>query len=159
MADPFMLARFFSYVDGLNTDGCWEWTGVENSNGYGRFSYKNRHRLAHRFAYSIFFGEVPIGMKVCHSCDNRKCVNPKHLWLGTQSENLADAVAKGRMRSPDTRADRNGNTSLTWEKVRAIREMHDKGARKFHLASLFGVSPSTIGNITNHETWKEEGHA
>lgn len=159
MADPFMVARFLSNVDQLASDQCWNWRGIDNSNGYRRFSYKDQHRLAHRVAYEIFFGPIPEGMNVCHRCDNRKCVNPEHLWLGTQSDNLSDAVAKGRMRLPDTSGARNGNTALTWEKVRAIREMHGRGIRKFHIAKLFGVSASTVGNITNHETWKEERRA
>jgi hypothetical protein len=157
--DPFLMARFMTYVERRVSDGCWLWMGVENSNGYGRFTHKDDHHLAHRFGYELFFGSIPDGMNVCHRCDNRKCVNPEHLWLGSQSDNLNDAVAKGRMHRPDTRADRNGNTSLTWEKVRTIRSMHDSGVRKFHLASLFGVSPSTIGNIINQETWKEQASA
>lgn len=159
MADPFVVARFLSNVDQTASSGCWEWRGISNSNGYGRFLYKNQHRLAHRFSYELFFGSIPAGMNICHHCDNRMCVKPDHLWLGTQSENLSDAVAKGRMRRPDTRAYRNGNTTLTWEKVRAIRELHSRGVRKFQIAKLFGVSASTVGNITNHETWKEEHRA
>lgn len=158
MADAFMIARFLSHVDRSN-EGCWNWNGIENSNGYGRFSINDRHELSHRVSYRIFFGEIPEGLNVCHQCDNRKCVNPDHLWLGSQSENLIDASAKGRMKRPDTRADRNGNTSLTWEKVHAIRDMHGRGVRKFHIAKLFNVSPSTISNITNHETWKEQRRA
>ena len=157
--DPFIIARFLCYADFENEGACWEWCGVENSNGYGRFSYRNQYVLAHRFSYLIFFGAIPDGMNVCHTCDNRKCVNPSHLWLGTQAENITDAVRKGRMRHPDTRADKNGNTTLDWHRVRAIRAMHDQGTKKFRIAQLFGVSPSTIGNIINYETWKEPTNA
>lgn len=159
MADPFIAARFFSNFNQLPDGGCWEWKGTDNSNGYGRFSYEGRHHLAHRFSYEMFFGPIPERMNVCHRCDNRKCVNPEHLWLGTQSANLTDAVAKGRMSPPDTRAHRNGNTTLTWEKVRAIREMTKRGVRRFHIAKLFDVSPSTVSNVANGATWKEETHA
>ena len=84
-------------------------------------------------------------------------MNPHHLWLGTQSDNLRDAVSKGRMIAPDTRGERNGNRKLDWEKVRAIRQMHSTGVKKFHLAQSFGVSPSTITNIIDNEIWKEVG--
>lgn len=154
--DPFVLARFFKCVGfPIKKDGCWEWSGLENTNGYGRFSYKDEHRLAHRVSYQIFFGEIPTGYMVCHKCDNRKCVNPSHLWLGTQSENLRDAVKKGRMVSPDTRAEKNGNRKLNWAKVRDIRSLHSRGMLKSHIAQLFKVSPSTVGNIINNEIWKE----
>lgn len=156
MHDSFTIARFLSLVKDIRTEECWEWGSVLNSNGYGRFMVQNKHRLAHRVSYEIFFGEVPDGLRVCHRCDNRLCVNPMHLWLGTQSENLKDAVSKGRMKHPDTRAEKNGNTKLTWEHVRNIRAMHNTGVRKYHIASLFGVSPSTVGNIVNQETWKDQ---
>lgn len=159
MADPFVMARFLGNVDQSAPDGCWQWKGIENSNGYGRFSYKDSHRLAHRFSYELFFGPVPNGMNVCHRCDNRKCVNPEHLWLGSQSQNLSDAVSKGRMHRPDTKGPRNGNTSLTWEKVDTIRSMHTGGVPKFRIAALFGVSQSTICNITNNQTWKDDRRA
>lgn len=152
--DPFLLARFLESIE-RNANGCWNWTEAENSNGYGRFVIRGEQQLAHRAAYTLFFGDIPDGLNVCHRCDNRKCVNPEHLWLGTQSDNLTDASVKGRMFRPDTRADKNGNTSLTWDQVRAIRDMHQSGVRKYRIAGLFGVSPSTITNITKHETWKE----
>jgi hypothetical protein len=159
MTDPFTMARFLSFADQSAANGCWEWTGEENTNGYGRFSHQEQKSLAHRFSYELFFGDVPAGLNVCHRCDNRKCVNPSHLWLGSQSANLSDAVSKGRMHRPDTRGHRNGNTTLTWEKVRAIRDLDSRGIRKFRIAKLFGVSPSTVTNITTLATWKEEHRA
>lgn len=159
LVEPFLLARFLSFASRADSDGCWVWHGPENSNGYGRFTLGRDHILAHRYSYSLFFGEPPAGLAVCHRCDNRKCVNPEHLWLGTQRDNLIDAAKKGRMFRPDTRAHRNGNTKLTWEKVHAIRDMHRRGVRMYHLAQLFAVSPSTISDVVKHQTWKEEARA
>lgn len=156
ITDPYVLARFFSRVDYGPSDECWEWTHDQNSNGYGRFSLKDRSLSAHRVAFEIFGAKIPDGKVVCHTCDNRLCVNPAHLWLGTQSENLADAVRKGRMFRPDTRAERNGNTKLTWDDVHKIRKQVSSGIRQNDIARAFGVSPSTIANIKNHETWRAE---
>ena len=154
--NPAVIARFLSNImDRSNEDACWRWVGIKNSNGYGRFSLGNKHRLAHRTSYQMFVGEIPAGMNVCHSCDNRLCVNPNHLWLGTQSENLKDAVSKGRMFRPDTTGERNGNRKLDWERVRAIRKMVASGERKSKVARVFGVAHSTINFIINNETWKE----
>lgn len=156
ITDPYVLARFFSRVNYGPSNECWEWTHDQNSNGYGRFSLKDRSLSAHRVAFEIFGAKIPADKVVCHTCDNRLCVNPAHLWLGTQSENLVDAARKGRMFQPDTRADKNGNTKLTWDDVLNIRKQVSNGVRQNDVARAFGVSPSTVANIKNHQTWRAE---
>jgi hypothetical protein len=78
--------------------GCWLWTAGKAHYGYGRFRWRGPQRRAHRVAYELFVGEIPDGLFVCHHCDNPPCFNPKHLYLGTQAENMRDAKKRGRMR-------------------------------------------------------------
>lgn len=139
----------------LDPDKCWDWQGPVNPNGYGRFVVNNEHRLAHRVAHEMFVGPIPEGKVVCHACDNRRCVNPHHLWIGTQSENLKDAAAKGRMFRPNTNGQRNGNSKLTIEDVRTIRAMRESGQLQYKIAEKFGVSPSTVGEIIKGKIWKD----
>ena len=153
--DPFVVARFVSDSGYSGNDDCWNWSGMKNTNGYGRFSLNDKHQLAHRVSFQIFVGEIPSGMNVCHSCDNRLCVNPYHLWVGSQSENLKDAFHKGRHSVPDTSGGKNGNTKLEASDVAEIRRLCAQGARKNLVASVFGVSSSTVGNIVSRKTWKE----
>jgi hypothetical protein len=149
--------RFLLSADtsGLNPEVCWNWTGATNSNGYGRFIDSNVHVLAHRASYQLFVSEIADGLNVCHACDNRLCVNPHHLWLGSQSENLRDAVAKGRHSTPDTNGERNGNRKLSAFDVERIRALYKGGQRKYRIAELYNVSPSTVGDIIEFRTWKD----
>lgn len=87
----YLLARCIK-----NKNGCWEWT-LSRAQGYGKFMNKQRKRvMAHRESYKAFIGEIPKGLLVCHSCDNRLCINPDHLFLGTYKDNMDDMVKKGR---------------------------------------------------------------
>ncbi len=94
---PPIAERFESKVERIPESGCWIWTGA-GSDRYGHFKFGKRLSLAHRASYAMFVGPVPDGMEVCHKCDIGWCVNPTHLFLGTHTENMQDAVRKGRIR-------------------------------------------------------------
>jgi hypothetical protein len=95
-------ARFYKKVD--KTSDCWLWTAsTRGKTGYGAFKIQGKVVDAHRLSYQIHKGQIADGMLVCHTCDNRLCVNPDHLWLGTYQDNWIDALQKGRAKAPDNK--------------------------------------------------------
>ena len=142
--------------------GCWEWMGSRRPNGYGQFSFNGRPTKAHRVAYLIFVGPIPDGLCILHRCDNRWCVNPRHLFLGTQADNLNDASSKGRMKwkathalrvNPEKRCqgERHPRAILTDASIQSIRDQSRQGISQHLLAKQFGVGQGTISRIVNYK--------
>lgn len=147
-------ARFWRRVDRSGgPDACWPWVGTRFPNGYGQFVVtSSRRAVAHRVAFQLAVGPVPDGLMVCHECDNPACVNPGHLFAGTQSDNMLDCAMKGRavgaFTSDDSRGEKNANARLTDEAVARLREERAAGARCIDLARRFGISRSHVSNLT-----------
>jgi hypothetical protein len=149
--------RFWAKVQ--TGDGCWSWLAAVDRGGYGVFQrsrpHLHRYIKAPRYMWELTHGQIPYGLLVCHICDNPRCVNPAHLFLGTQADNIADAKAKGRLRGhPFPRGSANGVSKLTEHDVRTIRRLHAGGLRsRKRLAARFGVCKGSIQAILERRTW------
>ena len=146
--------RFWRFVTKGDEQDCWEWRGKLLPNGYGRISAGTRSLGcigAHRVSWSLFNrAEIPSGMVVMHSCDNRSCVNPYHLSIGTPKDNTQDMIAKGRKKVVAPLGEGNGKAKLTVEKVKLIKQSNLKTAE---LARQFGLSQNCIRGVRIGRTW------
>jgi hypothetical protein len=148
-----LAERFWRFV--RKGSGCWEWTAATGGSHYGSFGVtRSRQMPAHRFSWELHFGPIPKGLFVCHHCDNRLCVRPDHLFLGTHLDNMADMVAKGRGRSGVRSGVLNHNARLTEDDVRAIRQRRAAGETTVALGKAFGVSSPQISYIVNRKVWR-----
>lgn len=139
-------------------EGCWEWPGRRKYDGYGIHQYGGQSRMAHRIAYTLTYGPIPGGFFVCHRCDNSACCNPKHLFVGTNSDNMKDMVSKGRHSFavyPDQikRGEDNGNSKLTELKVREIFRMRHEGATIKMISTRTSMHYNTIKRILQRKLW------
>lgn len=131
---------------------CWIWIRAKTGSGYGTFKRGSNYVLAHRMSYELFKGSIKEGLFICHSCDNRSCINPNHLWEGTQSENMKDCFDKGR--SGLKFGDKHPNAKLSFAKARKIRELYSSGnIDQYQLASKFGVHRNIISAVINKRIW------
>lgn len=152
--------RFWGMADASDgPDACWHWKGYIHKNGYGSLP----PTLAHRASWEINRGPIPDGLQVCHKCDAnyppgdityRRCVNPAHLFLGTQSDNLRDMVRKGRFGASRTgKGEKNPRAVLTEQTVRLIREKFDSGMRQADIARELGLTRDLVGGIVRRRSW------
>lgn len=143
---------FWSYVPKTSDDACWNWQGFLNQHGYGRMKVKGRGWLANRLSWTIHFGEIAPGLNVCHRCDNPACVNPRHLWLGTQLQNIADRESKKR--GGDHKGTKNGRAKISVAEALEIRQKAVTPNLKLYYSRKHGLSLSYIYNIVREKTWK-----
>lgn len=172
--DEKLIERFLSKVDKITSDkGCWLWLGGKDKSGYGQFNFYGRTKRTHRFSYMIFKGEIAKDKQIRHKCDNPSCVNPDHLDIGTQQDNMNDMKNRNRQAKGENysiRGDKNGTrlhpetrprgesqylAKLTEEQVIKIRELYATGNyTQQELANKFNVLQCTISDIINNKTWK-----
>ena len=152
MYDQSILERFWSKVK--KTDGCWEWTGAKFRDGYGNFWTGDNMISAHRFSYQLVKGSIPDGMFICHHCDNPGCVRVDHLFMGTPSDNIQDALIKGRLVFPDNHGEKSGHSKLMENDVYEIRRLHSLGIKQNLLAKLWRIGKPQVNRIVNRKHWR-----
>lgn len=151
--------RFWSNVNKSEETECWEWARTISDRGYGHFrigGLRGITVLAHRVAWELSFGSIPDGLQVLHTCDNRRCVNPVHLWLGTPLDNMRDMIAKGRkvVGKPQC-GSANKLAKLNEDIVKEIREGHRNGSLSIiGTARRLGVTRQAIWQVVNGRSWR-----
>lgn len=140
----------------VRREGCWSWSGYTDAHGYARMKVGGRFgrlRGAHRVSWELYRGPIPVGLNVLHRCDNPICTNPDHLFLGTQADNVADRVAKGRpsgMQAPGARrliGSSNPAAKLTDDEVRRVAGLASMGVRHAVIARHFKISEGYVGSL------------
>lgn len=141
-----ILAKFWRRVNREKAKACWPYLGAIYSHGYGMFSIGRARIRAHRLAWLLSRGEIPAGQSVLHRCDNTRCVNPAHLFLGTQADNMHDAVRKGRKRAW-------GLQKLNAQQVREIRRCAAAGEPHKAIAARFSISRNHVSTLVHRKAW------
>lgn len=153
------VIRFWSRVN--KTEGCWLWTSTTSTAGYGYIDDNKRRYQSSVYSWMIHNGPVPDGLFVLHKCDNTACVNPDHLFLGTQNDNVQDCIKKGRFNygSRGKKGEKHHGARVTEEQVRDIRRRYTKGRGRYQrgnsheLAVEFGLTQAQVLNIAKHKQW------
>ena len=147
------IKRFWQQVDCRKSDECWLWVGTRATHGYGQLNAgtlcdSNRLMRAHRFSWVVHYGLIPRRKHVLHACDNKACVNPAHLFIGTQADNMADMVMKNRQ----AKGRRITRAKLTEAEVLEIRDRAGD-VTQYKLAAEYGISRKQVRNIVNRRQW------
>ena len=151
MFDQKFVDRFNLKWQIDKASGCWNWTAALAGKGYGQMKLPKQRKqgYAHRLSYMIHKGEIPNGKYVCHTCDNPKCVNPDHLFLGTSKDNQQDMKSKGR----HLYGERNTEHKLTEDAVRKIKQLVSDGISQSKIADMFGIQQMTVSRIKRGQRW------
>lgn len=140
-----------------NSDsGCWIWLRHINNQGYGKLTINGRGIYAHRLAFKLYTHKKLGGMQVCHKCDNPRCINPRHLFLCTQSDNMRDCYKKGRSKPPvvSFKGENNPAAKLKMEQVNKIKRRLLLGETQQSIADDFGISQPTVSDISRGVCWQ-----
>ena len=154
-----VVTRFWEKVDKRGPDDCWEWQAGTRT-GYGVIKISGRQFQAHRLSWVMAYGEIPNTLFICHHCDNRACVNPRHFFLGTHADNIRDAYYKGRIKVPKSLGRRFGkgeehpNSKLTESDVKEIRQLYQGGGVTYrNLSEYYGVDHTLIYQVVRRKRW------
>jgi len=135
-----------------NENGCWEWTGGLSARGYASMHYEGKRTPLHRLSYILFRGPIPNDKLACHTCDNKKCINPDHIYIGTHKTNFRDAKERNRLRT--RRGSAHPSSKLNEDKVRFIRFHYQNGFDIREMSSFFGVTKSILYQTAKGQRWK-----
>lgn len=147
MTNP--LIRFEAKFRRGSPRRCWKWRGSTKPNGYGSFYDGTKVDYSHRVSYRLYSGEIPSGLCVLHKCDNRLCVNPAHLFLGTKKDNASDKVSKGRQRA----GAKHPMAKLSKAQVSNIRRLLRGQTSQRVIAELFSISQQQVSKIKTKKRW------
>ncbi len=149
MIKKYSLEKLLDKVYPEPTSGCWLWGGRLTSKGYGDTQCHTGIRAAHRLSYFYHYGEFDQNLHVLHKCDVKSCVNPMHLYLGTNDDNCRDKAERNRYQV----GEKHHNAKLTNQQARSIITEHEKGASKKELSKKYNVSYTTVWLIVNRKKW------
>lgn len=145
--------RFMAHV--AQGDGCWLWKASTMNTGYGQFGHKGTMRAAHRVSYELHVGPIPSGLSVLHSCDNKLCVNPKHLRAGTHSENIKEAYERNRRARPNVTGERHPRASIKFIDAVRMRDLRASGMTVTAIADRYGVKRSLVSDVVTGRCWRQ----